>query len=309
MISDKTGHVSNGLYVCGIAWSPVFLLECSQPLIFEAGFACAARLYERGIKEFLGERQPHNAFLTHVHWDHCGATSHLKHVFPGLKIAASARAAEIIGRPSVQRRMTELGKSVIPVVATLDGVDSALLMDQPFRPFDVDMALHDGQLIQVDEETTIEVLATPGHTRDHLSYYIPERKILIGGEAAGCLEPSGNITVEFLADYDAYLASIKRLLSLPVEIFTLGHHYILLGKESVRTFLEQSLKASEDFAARAYELLRSEGGSIERVVSVIKAREHDPKPGLKQPDDAYLLNLTAQVTHLALKQSSVISEQ
>jgi glyoxylase-like metal-dependent hydrolase (beta-lactamase superfamily II) len=303
MISNKTGHVASGLYVCGLAWSPIFLLDCSPPLLFETGFSCAARLYEKGIKEFLGERQPHTVFLTHVHWDHCGATSHLKGVFPALKVAASARSAEIVDRPTAQRRMTELGKTVIPIVATFDGVDSTLLVDEPFRPFEVDVVLHDGQVIQLDEETTVEVLATPGHTRDHLSFYIPERKILIGGEAAGCLEPSGSISVEFLADYDAYVASIRRLLTIPAEVFTQGHHYVMVGRESVRAFLEQSLKASEDFAARAYGLLQSEGGSIERVVKLIKAEQHDPKTGLKQPDDAYLINLTAQVTHLAARKS------
>jgi glyoxylase-like metal-dependent hydrolase (beta-lactamase superfamily II) len=160
----------------------------------------------------------------------------------------------------------------------------------------------------VDGETTVQVLATPGHTRDHLSYYVPERKILIGGEAAGCLEPSGSISVEFLADYDAYLASIERLLAVPAEVFTQGHHYVLVGQESVKAFLEQSLKAAEGFAARVQELLRAEGGSIERVVSLIKAEQHDPKPGLKQPEEAYLLNLRAQVTHLATRKA-VISKQ
>jgi len=48
-----------------------------------------------------------------------------------------------------------------------------------------------------------------------------------------------------------------------------------------------------------YELLLSEAGDVERVMRKIKAEEYDPKPGLKQPDDAYLLNLRAQVTHLA----------
>ena len=96
-----------------------------------------------------------------------------------------------MARPSAQMRITELGRTAIPVVKTLAGLDESLLIDEPFRPFDVDIVLHDGQMIQVDKDTTVEVLATPGHTRDHLSYYIPERKILIGGEAAGCLEPGG----------------------------------------------------------------------------------------------------------------------
>jgi glyoxylase-like metal-dependent hydrolase (beta-lactamase superfamily II) len=303
VISDKIGHVSNGLYVCGLTWSPVLLLDCTCPVLFEAGFACAARLYEKDIKGVLGERRPGTLFLTHVHWDHCGATGYLKQAFPDLKVAASARAAAIIVRPSVQSRMTELDKTVIPVVAAVEGVDSSVLVDEPFRPFDVDMVLHDGQVIQVDKDISVEVLATPGHTRDHLSYYIPERNILVGGEAAGCLEPGGSIDVGFLADYEAYLTSLRRLLTVPAEIFSQGHNYLFVGQESVKAFLERSIKAAEDFAGYVHGLLRAEGGSIERVVSRIKAEQHDPKPGLKQPDKAYLLNLTAQVTHLAAKQT------
>jgi 2-aminobenzoylacetyl-CoA thioesterase len=303
VISDKTGHVSRGLYVCGLAWSPVLLLDGSRPVLFEAGFACAAQLYERQLKEVLGERKPETLFLTHVHWDHCGATYYLRQAFPGLKVAASARAAAIVARPSAQRRITELGRTAIPVVRTLAGVDESLLIDEPFRPFDVNIALHDGQIIQVDKDTTVQVLATPGHTRDHLSYYIPERKILIGGEAAGCLEPGGTIDVEFLADYEAYLASLTRLLAIPAEVFTQGHNYLFVGQESVKAYLESSIKAAEDFAARVHELLQAEGGSIERVVHRMKVEQHDPKPGPKQPDEACLLNLTAQVTHLATRKT------
>jgi glyoxylase-like metal-dependent hydrolase (beta-lactamase superfamily II) len=301
MISDKTGHVARGLYVCGLAWSPVLLLDGSRPVIFEAGFACAAQLYERELRQVLGERKPEILFLTHVHWDHCGATDYLRRAFPGLKVAASARAAAIVARPSAQRRIIELGRTAIPVIRTFDGVDGSLLIDEPFRPFDVNIALHDGQVVQVDKDTTVEVLATPGHTRDHLSYYIPERKILIGGEAAGCLEPGGGIDVEFLADYDAYLASLARLLTIPAEIFAQGHNYLFVGRESVKVYLGRSIKAAEDFATRVHELLRVEGGSIERVVNRIKVEQHDPKPGPKQPDEAFLLNLTAQVTHLAAR--------
>ena len=96
-----------------------------------------------------------------------------------------------------------------------------------------------------------------------------------------------------------YLASIERLLAVPAEVFTQGHHYVFVGRERVKAFLEQSLKGAEGFAARVQELLRAEGGSIERVASLIKAEQHDPKPGLKQPEQACLLNLRAQVTHLA----------
>lgn len=302
MISARTGHVANGLYVAGLSWSPVFLLDSSRPILFEAGFSCAARLYERDIRHVLDKKSPEVLFITHVHWDHCGTTGHLQRSFPGLKVAASKEAASIVSRPSAQRRMTELGRTVIPTVRTFEGqdaVDQSLVVDEPFEAFAVDVPLEDGQVIEVSQDLHVQVVATPGHTRDHVSFYIPERKIIIGGEAAGCLEPAGTIDVEFLVDYDAYLASLKRLRRLPAEVFTQGHHYVFVGQESVEQFLDRSIEATERFASRVQELLRSEAGDVEQVMRRIKVEEYDPKPGLKQPDDAYLLNLRAQVTHLA----------
>jgi len=46
-------------------------------------------------------------------------------------------------------------------------------------------------------------------------------------------------------------------------------------------------------------LLDMEGGSVERVVQLIKAKQYDTNTGIKQSEQAYLLNLTARVAHLA----------
>ena len=83
----------------------------------------------------------------------------------------------------------------------------------------------------------------------------------------------------------------------------------LWDRTASKPILERSIKAAEDFAARVHELLQAEGGSIERVVHRIKVEQHDPKPGPKQPDEACLLNLTAQVTHLARKNASITGKQ
>jgi glyoxylase-like metal-dependent hydrolase (beta-lactamase superfamily II) len=75
LIFKQTGQVKDILYVAGLAWSPVYLLATQQPVLFEAGFHCAGRLYEEGIKSVINGRNPKILFLTHVHWDHCGAVS------------------------------------------------------------------------------------------------------------------------------------------------------------------------------------------------------------------------------------------
>jgi hypothetical protein len=52
------------------------------------------------------------------------------------------------------------------------------------------------------------------------------------------------------------------------------------------------------------ELLRIEKGSVERVVARIKAEEYDVKAFPKQPEKAYVLNLSARVSHLSQRFSA-----
>jgi len=290
--------VKDILYVAGLAWSPVYLLATDEPVLFEAGFHCAGRLYEDDIKSIIGGRNPKMLFLTHVHWDHCGSTAYLKNIFHGLKVVASRRSAEIVKRPNAQKLMQKLSKDVIPLVAKVPGVDTEKLINDTFNPFDIDVIVEDGQFLNVGGGLTVQVFATPGHTRDMLSYYIPEKRILFATESAGVLDQINQVIPEFLIDYDMYMKSLKRLKKLDVDILCQGHHFVFVG-DDVQRFFDRSLKASEQFRDEVHELLRSEEGSIERVVRIIKERQYDTNKRTKQSEESYLLNLTARVTHLA----------
>ncbi len=308
MIFGDTGRVANGLHVCGIPWSPVYLLEAEQPVLFEAGFTCMWRVAEQMIRSALMNGEPRILFLTHVHWDHCGAAEYLRRAFQGLHIAASARAAKIVKRANAIALIAELSAGMIPKVAALPGVESSQISDEPFLPFDVDLIVEDGQTIEVGTNTSVQVFETPGHTRDQLSYYVPERKILIATESSGCLDRTGRMIAEFLVDYEAYCASLERLASLPVEVLCQGHHFVITGVDEVKRFFDRSIRDTRIFKARVDELLDAEDGNIDSVVARIKAEQYDTNPHVKQLEQAYLLNVRAQVAHLASRRA-VISDQ
>jgi 2-aminobenzoylacetyl-CoA thioesterase len=309
MVFSGTGTVANGLHVCGLSWSPVYLLDGEQPVLFEAGFTCLGPIAEQMIRSLLTGREPETLFLTHVHWDHCGAARCFKRSFPALQIAGSERAAQIMQRPNAVRLMADLSREVIARVALVDGIDKSQLGDGPFLPFDIDVVVEDGQTIELGADLTLQVLATPGHTRDHVSYYVPEKKILVATEACGCLDRAGQIITEFLVDYDAYLASLERLAALPVEVLCQGHHFVLVGTQEIKEFFARSIGEAKAFKERVYELLDTEGGAVERVMTRIKAEQYDTNPYLKQLERAYLLNLRTQVTHLAEKRKKGSPQQ
>ncbi len=61
--------------------------------MFEAGIYLFGKHYHDQIVRIMGERRPEFLFLTHVHFDHCGAAGYLKRMIPGLAIGASRREA------------------------------------------------------------------------------------------------------------------------------------------------------------------------------------------------------------------------
>jgi 2-aminobenzoylacetyl-CoA thioesterase len=301
VIIDTAGLVKDGFYVSGLSVYPIELLDGITPVLFDGGVTCAARLYADAIRAVLGNKEPEIIFVSHVHWDHCGAVSCLKDAFPSMKVAMSPKAGEILKRPNAVLQMESLNAVVRPIVAALPKIDSVQLIDKPFQPFEADMELKDGQIIELGQGLAVEVLATPGHTRDHVSYYIPGRKVLIASEASGCLDATGAVIVEFLADYDLYLSSLKRLAELPVEILCQGHRLVFVGRNEVRAFFDRSIRATIHFRNRVCQLLEAEARSLENVVMQIKAEQYDTNTGIKQPEVPYLINLRAQVEHLAEK--------
>ena len=301
MIIDTLGEIRNSLYYLGHKECPVYLLDGPEPVIFDAGITFAGKLYLEAIRSVLGDRQPSMLFLTHAHWDHCGAVSCLKEAFPTMKVAASRLSGQILQRPNAVALIRKLNEDFVSIIESTPGLDLSLLNHQPFNSFAVDIPLEDNQTFDLGEGKILQVLATPGHTRDHLSYYLPGEKILIAGEAAGVRFSHEVISSEFAADYDLYVSSINRLAALPAEVFCQGHHSVLAGREEIKKMFQQSLNVTRRYKERIMELLEEEEGQAERVMERVKTEMYDVIKGTKQWESAYLLNLKAQVAHLAAK--------
>lgn len=295
MIYAQTGALTDFFHVLGSKHFPTHLLYGPKPALFEAGLACLGPLYVKEAGKRLKERLPQLLFLTHVHFDHCGAAGFMQQSWPQLKIAASRSAADIIGRPNALDTISRLND------AATDWVENAspgVAAKVPFQPFSVDMVLAEGDCIDLPGGLSVQVFETPGHTWDSLSFYIPGKKLLVAGEALGCTTPTGFLSTEFLVDFDRYIQSIERLARLDVDILCQSHHQVFTGRDA-GTVLRRSIPAALEFRQRVERLLHEENGQVEKVVKRIKAEEYDPQPDPKQPEQAYLLNIYARVKCLA----------
>lgn len=307
MIRNALGPITNHTYKLGNKECPIFLVDGPQPVIIDSGVTCAGEIYAAAIRSVLGTRQPSILFLTHVHWDHCGAVSYLKKAFPSLKVAASPQGEETLKRPNALALITRLNDEFRILVSTSSTVNSALLIEEPFRPFKIDIPVEDRQTFNLGGGTILQALATPGHTQDHFSYYLPHEKIMFAGEAAGVSYGPDIVSPEFVSGYDAYLASLHRLAALPAEVFCPGHFEYVTGADDITSFFNRSILATVRLKERILELLDEKAGCIDQVVQRYKSEWYDGIREPKQPEAAYLLNLRARVAHLAAKKQSVVS--
>lgn len=295
MIQKSSGKIAEDFYAIGDERLPAFLLIGENPTLFDAGMDFMGPRYFEDLKSLLGEPgRLRYLFLTHSHFDHSGAAPYLKRKIPQLKIGASAKAAETLQKPSVAQFIRDLSRKAEKNFSSL--IDPA--EDYFFQNFAVDLRLDDGQTLDLGGGKTVRVIATPGHTRDALSFYLPHLKGLIAGEAVGVYDRQGQIQPEFLSSYDDYVASLKKLAALDIEILMMSHLHVVTGVEA-RTHLARSLEATFAFRKRIEEALKRWGGDPEAVVREIYHEDYEVKKVSIQDPEPYRINLTAKVKAIA----------
>lgn len=293
MIIESKGKITDNFYALGEPALPSYLLLGQSPVLFDAGMTFMGPRYLQDLKSILGDppRVPY-LFLTHSHFDHCGAAPFLKRNIPGLKIAASKLAAEVWQRPTAIQFIQNLSKSMEEKFASLIKDN-----DVSFKGLEVELILNDGQEVTLEDGTKIQAIATPGHTRDALSFYLPKTKILIAGEAVGSLDRHHHIRPVFLSSYKDYRQSLAKLQNLDIELLILGHFYCLGG--NIKEVLRKAQEATEEFAQRIARELNSFSGDQEAVVRKIFQEDYQEKKLILQEEKPFLINLAAQVKTIA----------
>ena len=114
------------------------------------------------IVEYLRQNQlePTHILLTHAHFDHIGGLFELKQAFPNATLYAHEQSGNIAQQALLWAR--EKGWEI------------------PAAPI-VDQILADGATLFVGN-LCLEARYTPGHSPDHLSFYLPEEDALFGGD-------------------------------------------------------------------------------------------------------------------------------
>ncbi len=138
---------------------------------------------------------------------------------------------------------------------------------QRINPIDTDTIMTRGALGEVE----LEVIKSPGHSFDQISFYEPKRKILFAGDAY-----LTDRTFFFRADedYDLIVDTLRRLIALDVEVLCCGHTPVWInGREALSSKLAYMLETRD----RIFEL-HERGMSPERIAHELFPRARKQLP-------------------------------
>lgn len=292
MFITQPGQISPHVHFVGNRMMCNYIITAKKQLILlDAGLTLSALILEQQIKRLQTDHCRLQAvWLTHSHYDHLGSVPYLTTKFPNLQIGAHPVAREVMQNPKAIKLMQVLNEASEKEYAHL----IHLPPEAKFRPFPIDKTFRDKETVFPDDDISIQIIYTPGHTRDSIAFYILPDKVLYCSDGIGIPTPTGFIQVTFLSDYDDYLASLHKLQKFDIDILALPHAGVIKEKKDIQNHFARSIEETVALRERITQYLNDAGGDVDAVTARI-ADEDIERHQIMQPREAFMINLKAMV--------------
>ncbi|MBN2298193.1 MAG: MBL fold metallo-hydrolase [Deltaproteobacteria bacterium] len=280
------GKITEGLYLLGNVAYPSYLINTAEPVMFDAGVSPMGPYYMKDLGSILDTPCLQHMFFTHSHYDHTGAYGYMKKCFPALTAGAHPRTKEVMQSSSAVNTMTMLSDIARDMFQDKSP-------DTAFVPPEVTVSLKEGAILELGHGIRATVIETPGHTRDSISFFLEPMDAIIPGEALGVIHLGGEISPEFLADFQAYHDSAKRIIDTRPNMILMPHGSSLTH-EDAQAFIDGAIPAALSWMEMISKSLKESGGDIDRSTDELFSRIYDPSV-IGQEVNAFRINLRAKV--------------
>lgn len=150
--------------------------------------------------------------ISHDDIDHVEGLHCFKEEYVSLEVIASSIESDSVSGKIESERLLQVRESFAHVSTEMkERVREFVGQLEMIKRFEVDSTLEDGQIFK----DTLQVIATPGHTKGHLSFFDLDSKTLIASDAI--VVENGEFDIanpQFALDMVAALASVEKIKAL-----------------------------------------------------------------------------------------------
>ncbi len=192
--------------------------------------------------------------ITHSHADHCAAIHLFAREFPDLEIGIPSLAYDL--QTIYNRKSEKLGLS------------------NPIR------LLKEGDLIELDSKCILEVIHTPGHISDHISFLDRQKKLLFVGDACGAHHLGKDFTrpTAYAPDFnhEDYINTLQRFQEInPVGLAIASYGFAT--NQDAKNCIDASIRAYHEWKKVVIEAIRETPN--EEYVARVLLKKFGRSPG------------------------------
>ncbi len=203
----------------GLMAGRVYLIEDPDGLtLIDTGLPLApARIVEQLTEIGRSPSDIKRILITHAHPDHIGG-------LPGLTKLTNAEVWTSGGEAAVIRGEAPIARPERQTVPWPQRLMTYMAPPSKVVPGTVHRIIKEGDTLEV--MGGLQVISTPGHAPDHISFLQPEKRVLFAGDVVGHLFRELNAPLRaFTVDMRQNMRSVRKLAALEVELQTIlcGH--------------------------------------------------------------------------------------
>ena len=204
----------------------------------------------RDAIEKITDKPVTTIIYTHTHADHIGGAKIFEDTVQTVIGHKSNNMVvgqqEKIANDSQRRAVRQFGALLSPEEALSLGISPLFPPKGTVNPLPITMWTEDDVTDLTIEGIKIQLIAAPGETDDEEAVWLPEQRVLCGGDNYYASWPNlSALRGSTYRDVNQWVQSLKKYLNYPVEYYSPGHGDLLVGNSEFREIIGTYSEAIE----------------------------------------------------------------